>query len=212
MVSISVTTHPVALEALGRLRMAETGAEEFRRLLRRFTGLLTVEASGELGQTESTHVAATGHQMRAVTVTDRLTAVPILRAGLGMLDGLLDFLPSASVGFIGLARDHETLQPDHYYTRLPERRGGVAFLLDPMVATGGSLLAALERVEEIVAPERIVVLSLLAAPEGITAIERADHAGRDLRLYTGSIDSHLDERGYIVPGLGDAGERICGGI
>lgn len=211
MMRTTVTRHPVALEALGRLRGPESSGESFRGLLRRYTQVLTTEATGDLDVVEQELHSATGHPATVHNVCEAVTLLPILRAGLGMLDGALDILPQAAIGFIGLARDHGTLRPEQYYCNLPNMRGGVCIILDPMIATGGSVSATIDLVEEQVHPDRIIVISLIASPEGIAALEAGDRPGRNLRIHTGSVDRELDVNGYIVPGLGDAGDRICGG-
>ena len=210
MVRTSISRHPIALEALGRLRGPESSGEMFRGTLRRYTQILTTEASCDLEVVEQELHSATGHPAIVHHVCEAVTLIPILRAGLGMLDGALDILPQGAIGFVGLARDDETYLPEQYYCNLPQGRGGVCFLLDPMIATGGSVSAAIDLVEEQVRPSRVIVISLIASPEGIASLEMADHPGRNLVIHTGSVDRELDINGYIVPGLGDAGDRICG--
>ncbi len=169
------------------------------------------EATADLKMAEQELHSATGHPAIVHHICEPVTLVPILRAGLGMLDGALDIVPRAALGFVGLARDHETHLPKQYYCNLPANRQGVCIILDPMIATGGSVVAAIELVAEQMHPVRIVVLSLLASPEGIRAIGEIYREGVDVTIHTGSVDRELDPHGYIVPGLGDAGDRICGG-
>ena len=141
----------------------------------------------------------------------RPLVVPILRAGLGMLDGMVRLIPSAEVGFLGMVRNEETLQPDIYAERLPtDLEDRQCFVLDPMLATGGSLLAAIEYLFARGAQE-VTAVCLIAAPEGLAAVERATD-GRDVTVVLGALDERLDERGYIVPGLGDAGDRLYGTV
>ena len=137
--------------------------------------------------------------------------MPILRAGLGMLEGMVKLLPSAEVGFLGMARDEETLQPTTYAERLPDDLAGrQCFVLDPMLATGGSLTAAIEFLLARGATD-VTAICILAAPEGLKAVEQALH-GREVSIVLGAVDDHLNEQGFIVPGLGDAGDRLYGTV
>jgi uracil phosphoribosyltransferase len=204
---IEAVTHPLVRHKLGLLRDVNTDTDNFRRLVNELTLLLTYEATKEM-DLEQIEVETPLEVTPAERIPGKKVAVcPILRAGIGMLDGVLSLIPVARVGFIGLYRDEETLQPVEYYVKLPadvaERD---VLVLDPMLATGNSTAAAVTVLKNAGA-KQITVIALIAAPEGIAQIER-DHP--DVRVVVASIDSHLNEKGYIVPGLGDAGDRLYG--
>jgi uracil phosphoribosyltransferase len=204
---VTEVDHPLVRHKLGLLRDVETTTEMFRRLVNELTLLLTYEATKDMSL-EAYEVETPLERTTAQRIPGKKVAVcPILRAGIGMLDGVLSLIPVARVGFIGLYRNEETLEPVEYYVKLPadiaERE---VLLLDPMLATGNSTAAAVSLLREAGAGQ-ITLVSLIAAPEGIARIER-DHP--DVHVVVASIDSHLNERGYIVPGLGDAGDRLYG--
>jgi uracil phosphoribosyltransferase len=206
-VSVREVTHPLVRHKLGLLRDVNTDTEMFRRLVNELTLLLTYEATKEMGLEEIDVETPLGWT-RAQRIPGKKVAVcPILRAGVGMLDGVLSLIPVARVGFIGMYRNEETLEPVEYYVKLPadiaERD---VLLLDPMLATGNSTAAAVATLLAAGAAN-ISLIALIAAPEGIARIER-DHP--DVRIVVAAVDAHLDERGYIVPGLGDAGDRLYG--
>jgi uracil phosphoribosyltransferase len=205
--SVTEVTHPLVRHKLGLLRDRRTDTEMFRRLVNELTLLLTYEATKDMGL-EEVEVETPLERTTAQRIPGKKVAVcPILRAGIGMLDGVLSLIPVARVGFIGLYRNEETLQPVEYYVKLPadvaERD---VLLLDPMLATGNSTAAAVDTLKKAGAAQ-ITLISLIAAPEGV---ERIAKAHPDVRIVTASIDSHLNEKGYIVPGLGDAGDRLYG--
>jgi uracil phosphoribosyltransferase len=205
--SVIEVTHPLVRHKLGLLRDARTTTEMFRRLVNELTLLLTYEATKEMSL-EEVDVETPLEWTKAQRIPGKKIAVcPILRAGVGMLDGVLSLIPVARVGFIGLYRNEETLQPVEYYVKLPadvaERD---VLLLDPMLATGNSTAAAVTTLKNAGAGQ-ITLISLIAAPEGVAQIRR-EHP--DVRIVVASIDSHLNDRGYIVPGLGDAGDRLYG--
>src|SRR4051794_631228 len=179
----------------------------FRRLVNELTLLLTYEATKEM-ETEEIEIETPLERTPAQRISGKKVAVcPILRAGMGMLDGVLSLIPVARVGFIGLYRNEETLEPVEYYVKLPaDIADREVLLLDPMLATGNSTAAAVTTLKNAGATS-ISLISLIAAPEGVARIGR-DHA--DVRIFTASVDSHLNEKGYIVPGLGDAGDRLYG--
>ena len=204
---VHVIDHPLVQHKLTFLRDKNTGSKEFRALVEELAMLLTYEATRDLPlekvQTETPVAMATTE----VLAGKKLGIVPILRAGLGMVDGALELVPSARVGHIGLYRDHETLQPVEYYCKLPGDIGQRdVFVLDPMLATGGSAIDAITQIKKHGA-KRIKFIGLIAAPEGIKALHEAHP---DVDIYLGAQDDHLNENGYIVPGLGDAGDRIYG--
>jgi uracil phosphoribosyltransferase len=199
--------HPLVRHKLGLLRDVETDTQRFRQLVNELTLLLTYEATKDLA-TEDFEVETPLERTTAKRISGKKVAVcPILRAGMGMVDGVLSLIPVARVGFIGLYRNEETLEPVEYYVKLPadiaERD---VILLDPMLATGNSTAAAVKLVQDAGATS-VRLIALIAAPEGIAHIT-AEHP--DVRIVVASIDSHLNEKGYIVPGLGDAGDRLYG--
>ena len=205
--SVREVTHPLVRHKLGLLRDVNTDTEMFRRLVNELTLLLTYEATKEMGL-EEIEVETPLEWTRAQRIPGKKVAVcPILRAGIGMLDGVLSLIPVARVGFIGMYRNEETLEPVEYYAKLPadiaERD---VLLLDPMLATGNSTAAAIATLIAAGAAN-IALIALIAAPEGIARIER-DHP--EVGIVVAAIDSHLNEKGYIVPGLGDAGDRLYG--
>jgi uracil phosphoribosyltransferase len=206
-VSVAEVTHPLVRHKLGLLRDRRTDTEMFRRLVNELTLLLTYEATKDMGL-EEIEVETPLERTTAQRIPGKKVAVcPILRAGIGMLDGVLSLIPVARVGFIGLYRNEDTLEPVEYYVKLPadiaERE---VLLLDPMLATGNSTAAAVTTLKEAGAAQ-ITLIALIAAPEGIRHI-RDDHP--DVNIVVASIDSHLNEKGFIVPGLGDAGDRLYG--
>jgi uracil phosphoribosyltransferase len=205
--SLTEVTHPLVRHKLGLLRDVETDTEMFRRLVNELTLLLTYEATKDMAL-ETVEVETPLERTQAERIPGKkIAACPILRAGMGMLDGVLSLIPVARVGFIGLYRNEETLEPVEYYVKLPadiaERD---VLLLDPMLATGNSTSAAVAILQRAGA-QHITLISLIAAPEGIAHVQSACP---DVRIVVASIDSHLNEKGYIVPGLGDAGDRLYG--
>ena len=201
-----VLEHPLAHETLARLRDSSTPCDAFRRLARRLSLLLTVEATRDLETSEIT-VETPLEPARVRRLQARVVAVPVLRAGLGMLDAFLELVPSAQVGYFGLERNEETAVARRYYEKVPKDLGGaIVFLLDPMLATGGSAVMALDGLRELGATS-IRLLSVVAAPEGIAHVER--HVP-DAVVYTAAIDRGLNDRRYILPGLGDFGDRLFG--
>jgi uracil phosphoribosyltransferase len=206
-VRVTVIDHPLAAERLGILRDKSTPNSEFRQALDGLAGMLVYEATRELPTDDivvTTPLApVAGRRLRGVPML-----VPILRAGVGMVNAALLLVPQAEVGFVGLARNEETFQPDPYLAKLPERLDGRAvFVLDPMLATGGSLEYTCRLLIERGAPQPINVVCVLAAPEGI---KRMEESGIDVDITTAAIDDHLNGQAYIVPGLGDAGDRQFG--
>jgi uracil phosphoribosyltransferase len=208
---VHVADHPLISHKITILRDETTASSTFRNLAEELVMLLGYEATRQLATdvvTVKTPVAtATGLALRK----PRPLIVPILRAGLGLLDGMLRLLPSAEVGFIGMVRDEETLQPTIYAERVPkDLTGRQAIVLDPMLATGGSLIGTLDYLFDR-GVEQVIAVCLIGAPEGVAALEKAME-GRDVTLVLGALDEKLNEVGYIVPGLGDAGDRLFGGV
>jgi uracil phosphoribosyltransferase len=199
--------HPLVQHKLGLLRDVRTNTEMFRRLVNELTLLLTYEATKDLA-TEDVEIETPLERTSAQRISGKKVAVcPILRAGMGMLDGVLSLITGARVGFIGLYRNEDTLEPVEYYVKLPQdiaRRDVI--LLDPMLATGNSTAAAVSTVKEAGASS-IRLIALLAAPEGIERIQ-SEHP--DVTVVVAAVDRELNERGYILPGLGDAGDRLYG--
>jgi uracil phosphoribosyltransferase len=200
------SSHPVVQSKIAILRATQTGPAEFRRLVRCLATLLAHEATADL-PTESVQVPTPLGIAAGRVLTDIIGIVPILRAGLGMADGVLDLIPEAEVWHIGLFRDERTLRPTEYYNRLPARpRISLGLVVDPMLATGGSAVRTCEVLKSAGVP-RLKFLALIAAPEGIA---RLTEAMPDIPIHVGAIDSHLNEVGFIYPGLGDAGDRQFG--
>ncbi|WP_017539574.1 MULTISPECIES: uracil phosphoribosyltransferase [Nocardiopsis] len=213
-----VVDHPLVAHKLTTLRDVRTDSPTFRRLTDELVTLLTYEATRDVRVSQVT--VDTPLQPAAGVQLSRPTplVVPILRAGLGMLDGMTRLLPTAEVGFLGMARDEETLQPATYADRLPQDLSGrQCYVLDPMLATGGTLAAALKLLVDRGA-DHVTAICLLAAPEGLQAVRDrlgetlgTDH-GAVLRVVTAAVDEKLDENGFIIPGLGDAGDRLYGTV
>ena len=201
-----ISEHPLIKNKMSILRNKETGTKEFKELIGEITMLLTYEATRDLPLEEidvETPVATAHCEKLAKDVV----IVPILRAGIGMVDGMTSLIPTARVGHIGLYRDPETLKPVEYYSKVPSNIAeSEVFLVDPMLATGGSAEAALQFLKEKGA-KKITMICIVAAPEGVQALQK-DH--EDVDNYTAVFDSRLNDHGYIVPGLGDAGDRIFG--
>ncbi|HZB86920.1 MAG TPA: uracil phosphoribosyltransferase [Gaiellaceae bacterium] len=204
---LTVVDHPLVQHKLGMLRDTETPTQVFRQLVNELTLLLTYEATKELA-TEEVEISTPLERTTVPRISGKKVAVcPILRAGVGMLDGVLSLISGARVGFIGLYRNEETLEPVEYYVKLPQDIAERdVILLDPMLATGNSTAAAIETVKNAGA-QSIRLIAVIAAPEGI---ERLHSAHPDVHVVVAAVDRQLDERGYIVPGLGDAGDRLYG--
>ena len=208
---VHVANHPLISHKLTVLRDERTDSPTFRRLVEELVTLLAYEATRDV-KTHSVKIKTPVTETTGLKMADpRPVVVPILRAGLGMLEGMTKLLPTAQVGFLGMVRDEKTLQASTYANRLPENLAGrQCFVLDPMLATGGTLVAAFNYLIERGATE-ITAICLLAAPEGIKVVEDAfKDSGVPITLVTGSLDEKLNEHGYIVPGLGDAGDRLYG--
>ena len=204
---LTVVTHPLVQHKLTLMRDKSTSTASFRRLLREISLLLAYEVTRELDMT-TIRIETPLCEMDAPTIEGKkLALVSILRAGNGLLDGILELIPAARVGFVGLYRDPQTLQPVQYYCKLPtQMEDRLAIVVDPMLATGNSSVAAVDLLKQSGA-RNIRFLCLLAAPEGV---QRMKEAHPDVPIVTAAVDSHLNDHGYIVPGLGDAGDRMFG--
>ena len=205
--NVIVVNHPLVQHKLTLMRETGTSTAVFRQLLKEISHLLAYEVTRDLKMTTKTITTPLEETEAPTLEGKKLALISILRAGNGLLDGVLDLIPSARVGFVGLYRDHDTLQPVQYYFKVPnelDKRRVIA--VDPMLATGNSSIKAIELLKEAGATD-IRFLCLLAAPEGI---ENMQNAHPDVPIVTAAIDSHLNELGYIVPGLGDAGDRMYG--
>ena len=199
--------HPLVQHKIGLLRSVELSTKGFRELVTELGTLLAYEATADLAMEDATMQGWAGPVQVKRIAGAKITLVPILRAGLGMLPGVLALIPAARVSVVGLQRDEETFQPVPYFERLTGRLDERdALILDPMLATGGSLIATIDMLKRAGA-RRIKGIFLVAAPEGLAAVEAAHP---DVQIYTAAIDERLNEKGYILPGLGDAGDRIFG--
>lgn len=208
---VHIANHPLVTHKLSVLRDRDTPSPVFRALTSELVTLLAYEATRQIRVEEHDIVTPVGPTTGLKLAKPRPVVVPILRAGLGMLEGMVSLLPSAEVGFLGMVRDEETLQPSVYAERLPENLAHrQCFILDPMLATGGSLLQAIRFIAQKGASD-ITAVCLLAAPEGLAALEAATE-GIDLTIVVGALDEKLNEKGFIVPGLGDAGDRLYGTV
>lgn len=199
--------HPLVRHKLGLMRRGDLSTKSFRELAQEVGTLLTYEATQDLPLEDYTVAGWCGPIQAERIAGKKVTVVPILRAGLGMLDGVLSLLPSAKVSVVGLARNEETLEAHTYLEKLVgELDQRMALVIDPMLATGGSMIATLDLLKKAGCKE-IRALVLVAAPEGIAKVEAAHP---DVQIFTASVDQRLNEHGYILPGLGDAGDRIFG--
>ena len=205
--SVHVLDHPLIQHKLAILRSKDTGVKEFRELIGEIAGLMCYEATRNLPTVETeieTPVAVAKVKMLA---GKKLAIVPVLRAGLGMVDSMIDLIPSAKIGHIGLYRDPETHLPVEYYCKLPEDiESRQVFVVDPMLATGGSAVAAIGFLKKY-GCRNIIMMNIIGAPEGVKAVQEAHP---DVDIYLAALDERLNEHAYIVPGLGDAGDRIFG--
>jgi len=198
--------HPCVQHKLAIIRDVETGHKRFRELATEITKFLCYEALKKIKMKDIVVTTPMADAQCRMIDTD-IVGVPILRAGVGMLEGILELVPTARVGFVGLFRDEETKQPVTYYERFPRQiEGGTCIVIDPMLATGGSTVAALDLLKESGA-DNIVVVCIVTCPEGLKVVEEAHP---DVHIYTAAIDDGLNEHSYIMPGLGDAGDRLFG--
>lgn len=203
---VQVIDHPLIQHKVTLMRKKETGSKDFRTLLEEITMLMGYEITRDLPledvEIETPVAKMTGKQISG----KNLVIVPVLRAGLGMVQGMLNLIPTAKVGHIGLYRDPETLEPVEYYCKLPDIQGRDFIIVDPMLATGGSASAAISLLKD-KGIKNIKLMCLVAAPQGVQKVN-ADHP--DVRIYVAALDDTINEHGYIIPGLGDAGDRIFG--
>ena len=207
MSEVHIMDHPLIQHKISYIRREEVGTKEFREVVGEIAGLMCYEATRDLMLRDVKIKTPICEMIGKELTGKKLAVVPILRAGLGMVDGMLSLIPAAKVGHIGLYRDPETFEPVEYYCKLPadcdERE---VFVVDPMLATGGSSTAAIQMLKD-KGVKRIRFMCIIAAPEGV---ERMQKEHPDVDLYIGALDDHLNEHKYIVPGLGDAGDRIFG--
>ena len=198
--------HPFLTHKLTALRDVNTSHKEFRELSSEITMLICYEALKNI-EVEDYEIKTPMTRMIGKRMKNDIVIVPILRAGVGMLDGILRLVPNARVGFLGIYRDHDTKLPVEYYSKLPENlTNPLVFIIDPMLATGGSVVAAIDILKK-QGFDHIVLISIISAPEGIKVVEDAHP---DVQIFTGNVDDFLDENKYIIPGLGDAGDRLYG--
>ena len=207
MAKVQVMDHPLIQHKINCIRREDLGSKDFRQIVGEIASLMCYEATRDLKLQDVTIKTPICEMVGKELSGKKLAVVPILRAGLGMVDGMLDMIPAAKVGHIGLDRDPDTFEPIEYYCKLPadcdERE---VFVVDPMLATGGSCVAAIQLLKD-KGVKNIRFMCIIAAPEGV---ERMKTAHPDVDLYIGALDDHLNEHKYIVPGLGDAGDRIFG--
>ena len=206
MSKLFVSEHPLIQSKMAMLRDKDTGAKEFREIIGEVAMLLSYEATRDLPLVDIT-VQTPVDMAHCRTIDTKFAIVPILRAGIGLTEGLLQLMPTAKIGHIGLYRDPETLQPVEYYCKLPsDVADRTVFLTDPMLATGGTAEAAIGFLKQ-KGVKKIIFLCILAAPDGVKKVQQAHP---DVDIYAAAYDNILDDHGYIVPGLGDAGDRIFG--
>jgi uracil phosphoribosyltransferase len=203
---LKLINHPLITHKLSQIRRKETGTKDFRENLDEIAGLMAYEISRDLPMRDIT-IETPMSLCNTSELARDIVLVPVLRAGLGMVDGITNLIPTAKVGHIGMYRDHETLEPMEYFAKFPsELSQAIVMILDPMLATGGSASAAITAIKKRGA-RTIRLVCIVGVPEGVARIEN-DHP--DVDIYLAALDSHLNEKGYIVPGLGDAGDRLFG--
>ncbi len=207
MAKIVVMDHPLIQHKIGIIRRSETSSKEFREMIGEIAMLMSFEATRELPLVDINIETPIGKTTAKELAGKKMAVVPILRAGLGMVEGMLAMIPAAKVGHIGLYRDPETLDPVEYYCKLPsDIASREVYVIDPMLATGGSATAAISMLKEKGA-KKIHFMCIIAAPEGVKRLQKEQP---DVDIYIGALDEKLNDHGYIVPGLGDAGDRIFG--
>ncbi|RRG18549.1 uracil phosphoribosyltransferase [Weissella viridescens] len=207
MSNLTVFEHPLIQHKLSIIRNKEVGTKEFREIVDEIASLMAYEVTRDLPMTEVTIETPVATTEQKTLAGKKLAIVPILRAGLGMVDGIMKLIPAARIGHIGMYRDEETLEPVEYFVKLPDDIDQREVLLvDPMLATGGSADMAIDALKKRGA-NKIKLITLVSAPEGVAAVQKAHP---DVDIFTASVDDYLNEDGYIVPGLGDAGDRLFG--
>ena len=207
MVKVNILDHPLIQHKLTQIRQKDTSTTQFRQMINEIGGLMVYEITRDLPLEQIEIETPVAKTKANVIAGKKMVVVPILRAGLGMVDGILQMIPSARIGHIGIFRDEETLQPVEYFAKFPDELDQRdIFIVDPMLATGGSAIAAINSIKQRGA-KNIKLVCLVGAPEGVKAI---NDAHPDVTVYLASLDEKLNEKGYIVPGLGDAGDRIFG--
>ena len=205
--NLTVVAHPLVQHKLTKLRDRETSTRDFKALVNEIAMLMAYEATKDLPLEQAAVQTPLERTEGRQVAGKKLALVPILRAGLGMVDGIIQLMPNARIGHIGIFRDHQSLEPVDYYFKIPrDQEDRLFFVLDPMLATGGSAVRSIDALKEAGA-ERIRFLCLVAAPEGV---QRMLEAHRDVAIYAAALDRELNARGYILPGLGDAGDRLFG--
>ena len=205
---LTIVDHPLIKVKLAIMRNEKTHSKEFRENLDEIASLMSFEVFKDVGvhETQETYLTPTGCELHKVKLNHKIILAPILRAGIGMVDGVKAMIPTARIGHIGMFRDEVTHEPHEYYFKLPVAENPLVVVVDPMLATGGSAIAAINAVKQR-GYKNIRLMCLVGCPEGVKAIEEAHP---DVHIYLASLDSHLNENAYIIPGLGDAGDRIFG--
>ena len=207
MVKVNILDHPLIQHKLTQIRQKDTPTTQFRQMINEIGGLMVYEITRDLPLEQIEIETPVAKTKANVIAGKKMVVVPILRAGLGMVDGILKMIPSARIGHIGIFRDEETLQPVEYFAKFPDELDQRdIFIVDPMLATGGSAIAAINAIKQRGA-KNIKLVCLVGAPEGVKAVNEAHP---DVTIYLASLDEKLNEKGYIVPGLGDAGDHIFG--
>ncbi|MGI6594053.1 MAG: uracil phosphoribosyltransferase [Christensenellales bacterium] len=206
--NVTIFNHPLISHKIALLRDKNTDTKHFRELVEEITALMAYEALKDVPTKKIVVETPLESCSQNVVVDDSIAIVPILRAGLGMVNGVHMLFPTAKVGHIGIYRDEESLLPNEYYCKLPENiKDKICIVLDPMLATGGSAKATIDILKKKYGCKKIKLMSIIAAPEGVDAVAK-DH--KDVKIFVSALDRQLNEKGYILPGLGDAGDRLFG--
>ena len=205
---LTIIKHPLIETKLSIMRDENTNTKEFRESINEIAAFMCFEVFRDLKthESEETYKTPTGYTMHKIKLDDKIIIAPILRAGIGLCDGIKNMIPTARIGNIGMYRNEETLEPVEYYFKLPEVKNPLVLIVDPMLATGGSAVAAINACKKR-GYTNIRLMCLVGVPEGVKAVETAHP---DVHIYLASLDEKLNEKGYIIPGLGDAGDRIFG--
>lgn len=205
---LTIVRHPLIETKLSIMRDEKTSSKEFRESLNEIASFMCFEVFKDLKthQSKDTYMTPTGVELHKTKLDDKIIIVPILRAGIGLCDGVKNMIPTARIGHIGMYRNEETLEPTEYYFKLPEVENPLLVIVDPMLATGGSAVAAISACKKR-GYTNIRLMCLVGVPEGVKAVEEAHP---DVHIYLASLDEKLNDKGYILPGLGDAGDRIFG--